>query len=152
MSASRPPLAVAALGVAGLLAAGIAGADPAASEDSAWALEPHEPDPALTDPEVRRGHEVFHQRCAACHAGIPGETFGPPFLPPMAGTQALRTRYEGTVPAVLDERTNLTPELIETVVRDGLRSMPFFRPTELSDEDLAALIAYLTRERDAAGD
>jgi len=32
-------------------------------------------------------------------------------------------------------------------VRDGLRSMPFFRPTELSDDDLAALTAYLTRDR-----
>jgi hypothetical protein len=30
-------------------------------------------------------------------------------------------------------------------VRNGLNSMPFFRPTELSNDDLAALGAYLAR-------
>jgi hypothetical protein len=33
-------------------------------------------------------------------------------------------------------------------VRKGFNSMPFFRPTELSEGDLEALSAFLTRERD----
>jgi len=31
------------------------------------------------------------------------------------------------------------------VVRNGLSIMPFFRPTEIDDEQLAALGAYLSR-------
>ena len=77
--------------------------------------------------------------------------FGPVFLPPMPGTQALQARFRGELPAPLAQRTDLTPDYIEAVVRDGLRSMPFFRPTEVSDDDLAALVAYLTREHAAAG-
>ncbi|MBN1239631.1 MAG: cytochrome c, partial [Gammaproteobacteria bacterium] len=96
---------------------------------------------------MQRGREVFDQRCAACHGEIPEQTFGPPFLPPMPGTQALEARYRGALPAALEERTDLAPEYVEAVVRDGLRSMPFFRPTELSDEDLEALVAYLTADR-----
>lgn len=139
------------LALSGLLGAAPVSADPASSEDSAWARLPSEPDPSLTDPLEKRGREVFHERCAACHGQIPEEVFGPAFLPPMPGTQALQARYEGAVPAALEERTDLTPEFIETVVRDGLRSMPFFRPTELNDEDLEALTAYLTQP-DAAED
>jgi hypothetical protein len=65
----------------------------------------------------------------------------------MPGTQALLTRYRGEVPPELERRTDLTPTLVETVVRKGLGSMPFFRPTEVSRDDLAALVAYLTRNR-----
>ena len=65
----------------------------------------------------------------------------------MPGTQALAARYRGELPAALEERTDLQAVYIRTVVRNGYVSMPFFRPTELSDEDLDALVAYLTRER-----
>jgi mono/diheme cytochrome c family protein len=34
-----------------------------------------------------------------------------------------------------------------TVVRKGLPAMPFFRPTEVSDEDLDAVAAYPARAR-----
>lgn len=148
-------LTVTALGLSSLL--GLFGvsavlADPASSADSAWTPLPIERDATLSDPLEQRGREVFDQRCAACHAEIPDETFGPRFLPAMPGTQALEARYQGALPAALEKRTDLTPEYIEAVVRDGLRSMPFFRPTEVSDEDLEALVAYLTRKRDAAAD
>jgi hypothetical protein len=72
---------------------------------------------------------------------------GPPYLPPMPGTQALEARYRGARPAALEERTDLTAEFVNAIVRGGLSSMPFYRPTELSAEDLTALNAYLTRER-----
>ncbi len=122
-------------------------ADPAATADSAWSALPAAAAGTIRDPLVRRGREVFSQRCAACHSPIPTEIFGPMFLPPMPGTQALAARYRGELPAALEERTDLQAVYIRTVVRNGYVSMPFFRPTELSDEDLDALVAYLTRER-----
>jgi mono/diheme cytochrome c family protein len=143
---------VAVLGVmlvaAGSFCVSTAAAQPAASEQSSWTNLPREPSAALVDPLLARGEEVFHARCIACHGEIPEQTFGAPFLPPMPGTQALRARYRGEVPAALEQRTDLTPALIEAVVRKGFNSMPFFRPTELSEGDLEALSAFLTRERD----
>ncbi|HVS22431.1 MAG TPA: cytochrome c [Gammaproteobacteria bacterium] len=50
-------------------------------------------------------------------------------------------------PAELEQRTDLTAAFVNAIVRGGLNSMPFFRPTELGDEDLGALDAYLTRKR-----
>jgi (+)-pinoresinol hydroxylase len=127
----------------------VALADPAATEDAAWLALPAAADPALRSrPLEARGRDVYERRCVACHGPIPDEIFGAPFLPVMPGTQALAARYRGEIPAVLDERTDLSPDLVAAVVRGGLRSMPFFRPTEVSDDDLEALIAYLTRERD----
>jgi len=140
-----------ALGLVIAFAASSISADPASSADSAWLPLPAQRDVVPSDPLERRGQEVFDQRCAACHGEIPQEVFGPRFLPPMPGTQALQARYRGELPAALEARTDLTPELITAVVRDGLRSMPFFRPTELSDDDLEALVAYLTRKRDGGG-
>ena len=49
----------------------------------------------------------------------------------------------GVKPAVLEQRTDLTPKMIETAVRNGVYFMPRFRKTEISDADLAAIIAYL---------
>jgi hypothetical protein len=63
----------------------------------------------------------------------------------MAGTQALQARYKGAKPAELEQRTDLTFDFVKAIVRNGLNSMPFFRPTELSNDDLAALGAYLAR-------
>lgn len=65
------------------------------------------------------------------------------------GTNLLQQRYKGSVPAALEERTDLTPETVGYFVRHGLNVMPGFRKTELSDGDLKALSAYLTRKRDA---
>jgi len=130
-----------------LLGATAVSADPASSAQTAWSPLPARATAALKDPREQRGRDVFQQRCAACHAAIPKDTIGPPYLPPMAGTQALQARYKGAKPAEIEERTDLTPEFVKAIVRGGLNSMPFFRPTELSDEDLAALGAYLARPR-----
>jgi len=67
-------------------------------------------------------------------------------MPAMAGTQALQARYKGAKPAELEQRTDLTPPFVAAIVRGGLNSMPFFRPTELSDDDLTALGVYLARK------
>ena len=49
-------------------------------------------------------------------------------------------------PAVLEQRTNLTPKMIETAVRNGLNFMPRFRKTEISNADLVAITAYLVHK------
>jgi mono/diheme cytochrome c family protein len=144
--AGRLPRLVAALGLAALPVVAVL-ADPAATAETAWSALPAVGTSTLRNPLERRGQEVFGQRCAACHGPIPAPVFGPTFLPPMPGTQALAARYRGELPAELEERTDLAPVYIRTVVRSGYVSMPFFRPTELSEEDLDALVAYLTRER-----
>jgi len=58
---------------------------------------------------------------------------------------ALQAKYKGAVPALLDKRTDLTPAFVKTTVRNGVSVMPFFRKTEISDADLDAIAAYLTR-------
>ena len=87
---------------------------------------------------INNGSQVFNQYCRYCH----GEAANPL---DMIGTQKLQERYQGAVPAKLEDRTNLTPVFIETIVRNGLGLMAFFRKTEINDEELEALIAYLTR-------
>ena len=86
------------------------------------------------DDLVERGRIVYDNWCAICHA--PGE----------AATRILEERYQGALPAVVDERTNLTEELIVARVRTWVApQMPPFRQSEVSDADLEAVIAYLMR-------
>lgn len=82
---------------------------------------------------IERGREVFDYWCAACHA--PG--------PRHPGTQALDVLYQGEKPGALEERNDLVPALTKTFVRTGVSVMPPFRKTEISDQDLEALAAYL---------
>jgi len=138
---------VLALACSSLLGATLVSADPASSAQTAWVPLPAKAETPLQNPREQRGREVFRERCVACHGAIPKDTIGPPYLPQMAGTQALQARYKGAKPAELEQRTDLTPEFVKAIARNGLNSMPFFRPTELSDDDVAALGAYLTRPR-----
>lgn len=121
-------------------------ADDTSLTRSAWSPAPVQVDPKLRDPQVRRGQEVFRARCRICHGAIPKETVAGG-LPPMPGTQALQVRYQGEKPAMLEQRTDLTPAFVKAIVRNGLNSMPFFRPTEVTNADLEALCAYLSRKR-----
>ncbi len=147
MSIARRLSTVAMVGLSSLLAAGAASADPATSKESAWAPLTRAVAQAPKDARERRGQEVFEQRCAACHAAVAKDMIGPPYMPAMAGTQALQARYKGAKPAELEQRTDLTPAFVAAIVRGGLNSMPFFRPTELSGDDLTALGAYLSRKQ-----
>jgi (+)-pinoresinol hydroxylase len=88
-----------------------------------------EPDQA----QIERGHKVYDKWCFPCH----GTGSGKP------GTDSLAAR--GQKPAVLEERTDLTVPTIKTTVRHGVLFMPIFRKTEISDADLDAIAAYLTR-------
>jgi (+)-pinoresinol hydroxylase len=83
-------------------------------------------------PERSAGGKVFDKWCRDCH------TAGGP------GSRALQRRYQGALPAVLEQRNNLSPEYVKLVVRRGMSFMPTFRKTEISDADLALVADYLT--------
>lgn len=83
-----------------------------------------------------RGYVQYQNYCSSCHAA------GPEARP---GYEALRARYGDKEPAALSERTDLTADLVKSMVRTGISIMPFFRKTEISDGDLDAIAAYLTR-------
>ena len=96
---------------------------------------------AAEQAQIEHGNRAFQYSCAPCHGK--GKGMGTrPFLP---GTDALNVKYKGTQPPLLEDRTNLTPEVVRYFVRNGIESMPSFRKTELSDADLDAIAAYLTR-------
>ena len=81
---------------------------------------------------IEKGRLAYEYWCATCHAaGMPGTT-------------ALAAKYkDGSRSPVLRERVDLTPQLLRFVVRNGASVMPFFRKTEVSERDLAAITAYL---------
>jgi hypothetical protein len=66
---------------------------------------------------------------------------------PPAGTFRLRQRYQDTKPATLEDRVDLTPDFVRTMVRQGMPIMPPLRKTEVTDAELDALIAYLTHRK-----
>lgn len=94
-----------------------------------------------TAPELAPGRQVYAQWCAPCHAAGPR----------LAGTMSLQAKYQGELPAALEDRTDLSAPVIAHFVRNGVAWMPPFRPTEISDADLAALSAYLTAPLERRG-
>jgi mono/diheme cytochrome c family protein len=86
---------------------------------------------------TQKGRDVFERWCMACHGGGQDKP----------GTVALAAKYKGSLPARLEERTDLTPDVTKFFVRNGVSIMPPFRKTEISDADLDALAAYLARKR-----
>ncbi len=89
---------------------------------------------AQNDATTQKGKDTFQYWCATCHGAGPGQP----------GTTALAAKYKGALPALLEERKDLTPQAVRFAVRRGVSIMPFFRKTELADTDLDALTKYLT--------
>jgi (+)-pinoresinol hydroxylase len=117
-------------------------ADSTVPSQAAWARTTPKADPALTDPLVRRGKALFDGHCQMCH-GAASSAASRGLFP---GTYALEQRYQGKLPAALEERTDLSAERIVAVVRHGGGGfMPPLRPTELTDDELTAVAAYLSR-------
>ena len=83
------------------------------------------------------GQLTYEKWCAPCHA--PG--------PQHPGTQALDALYKGSKPGALIQRTDLTPPIVKQFVRTGVSVMPFFRKTEISDVELDALAAFLSKQK-----
>lgn len=90
---------------------------------------------------VTTGRQIYERHCVACHGSGPGM---PPF-PDLPGTGALEVKYKGEKPALLSERTDLTPEVVAYFVRNGVSVMAPYRKTELSDTEVAQIGAYLSR-------
>ena len=91
---------------------------------------------------IERGKQVYDYWCLPCH----GAGVGLPGFAELPGTQQLRLKYRDTaISPLLTERTDLVPEFVKVIVRQGVSFMPQFRKTEISDDDLDALAAYLGR-------
>jgi mono/diheme cytochrome c family protein len=80
------------------------------------------------------GMAAFDRHCVHCHG---------PHVEAVGTVQLRRTRGEQF--ALLAERTDLAAPYIEFVVRNGLKAMPAFVPSDLTEEQLDALAVYLTR-------
>ena len=94
-----------------------------------------------------RGKEVYDYWCLPCH----GSGLGLPGFNELPGTQQLRIKYRDTqISPLLTERTDLVPDFVKVIVRQGVSFMPQFRKTEISDADLDALAAYLARNNSSA--
>jgi (+)-pinoresinol hydroxylase len=89
-------------------------------------------DAALT-PQQQLGKRAYNHICVYCHS------------PGVWGTNRLSKRMDKEH-ALLENRTDLSAAAIQTIVRTGIGSMPPLRKSELSDADLAAVAAYLTRQ------
>lgn len=87
--------------------------------------------------KLQRGEAVYERWCTHCHAAGPGHP----------GTQGLQIKYRGSeTPAVLVERSDLTPDAVKTFVRVGVLSMAPFRKTEITDAELDDLAAFLSKQ------
>jgi mono/diheme cytochrome c family protein len=90
--------------------------------------------------DANNGKAVFLRWCQGCHEALPGAGFDPP-----AGTYTLQQRYQGKLPAEIEQRTDLKAAQIKDLVRHGVNVMTPFRKTEITDQQLDDLIAYLVK-------
>jgi len=98
--------------------------------------------PPVGNSPLDHGKQVYDYWCLPCH----GEGLGLPGFAELPGTQQLRIKYrDAGISPLLTERTDLVPEFVKVIVRQGVSFMPQFRKTEISDADLDALVAYLAR-------
>jgi ubiquinol-cytochrome c reductase cytochrome c subunit len=81
----------------------------------------------LTAEQIAKGGELFRTNCSACHnyAGKGGALSGGNYAPPLTGT-------------------GVTNAEIWEALRTGPQNMPVFSPTQLSDQDVKTIIAYLS--------
>ena len=84
---------------------------------------------------IAQGEEIYMARCDYCHGEVPQK----------GGAMFLGQRYQGSKPAILHDRTDLVPEFIRAIVRTNTPGMTPVRITEVNEQGLDALIAYLTR-------
>lgn len=80
------------------------------------------------------GQAVFKRHCSPCHA---------PGIEHPGTLQMSVTRGESK--AVLERRRDLSADYMRQVVRQGLKTMPAFKPTTLTNEELEELTDYLKK-------
>jgi mono/diheme cytochrome c family protein len=88
-------------------------------------------------PTVDPGKAEFERACSICHGSGPDRP----------GTSSLQIKYNGKVPALLEERTDLTADAVRYYIRNGVAMMPRFRKTELTDAQVDSIARYLSRAR-----
>jgi mono/diheme cytochrome c family protein len=81
---------------------------------------------------IAAGARIYVLRCEGCHA------------PPFTGFFMLERRL-GVAQANIAERGGMNAEYVKVVVRNGLNSMPHIPRGDISDAQLAQIIAYLNR-------
>lgn len=86
-----------------------------------------------TDLTKTESEQLFGEKCGMCH-----RTSG-------MGTTLLGRRLDPEQ-ALLENRRDLQPVFIETVVRSGFNNMFPISRGEVSDEQLQQIVAHLTRE------
>jgi (+)-pinoresinol hydroxylase len=59
---------------------------------------------------------------------------------------ALQRKYKGSLPAILNLRSDMDADHVKSVVRQGISFMPTFRKTEISDAELDHLAAYVIHQ------
>lgn len=102
--------------------------------------------PSDSNAQAAQGKRVYEYWCLPCH----GPGLGLPGFNELPGTQQLRIKYRDTaISPLLTERTDLVPDFVKVIVRQGVSFMPQFRKTEISDSDLDALAAYLAGNKPA---
>jgi (+)-pinoresinol hydroxylase len=110
---------------------------------SAWALPAAADSPTISwtwraaDTSADPGKTEFERACSICHGAGPDRP----------GTNSLQIKYEGKVPALLEQRTDLTADVVRYYVRNGVAMMPRFRKTELTDAQVDSIARYLSRAR-----
>lgn len=77
---------------------------------------------------------LFAEKCGMCHRAQG------------MGTTLLQRRYDPEL-ALLENRRDLAPEFIRTVVRSGFNNMFPISRGEVSDAQLDRIIAHLTQEK-----
>lgn len=101
--------------------------------------QPEGPTQAMTrhpvKPASSTGKQIYQKWCGDCHS-----------TPTGPGSMALQRKFQGSLPAILEQRSDLQAEYIRLMVRRGVSYMPSFRRTEISDEELALLAAYLVKQ------
>ena len=96
--------------------------------------------PPVGNAPLDRGKQVYDYWCLPCH----GEGLGLPGFAELPGTQQLRIKYRDVaISPLLTERTDLVPDFVKAIVRQGVSFMPQFRKTEISDAQIAQIGAYI---------
>ena len=83
-------------------------------------------------PGATDGKSLFREKCAMCH-GVGG-----------MGTGLLARRMDPAL-AELEKRTDLTPDYVTQAARSGIGNMPMIARGEVSDAQMAAIAAYLSK-------
>ncbi len=94
---------------------------------------------AANDELIQQGKDVYDSYCSQCH-----DENTVPDGRELAGPRALRYKYQGRMSPYIDRRADLADfKILEGYIRNGVFSMPPFRKTEVSDDDIAAIAAYI---------